>query len=57
MLKEHGFQNVHIAPFDFLHPSIPKFLIPLVKRLGFMAEHTPLLREISGSLLIMASKR
>ena len=56
MLEEHGFQNVHVAPFDFLHPNTPKFLIPLVKRLGFIAEKTPLLREISGSLLITANK-
>jgi len=56
MLEEHGFQNVHVTPFDFLHPSTPKFLIPLVKKLGFIAEKTPLLREISGSLLITAHK-
>ena len=56
MLEEHGFQNVHVAPFDFLHPNTPKFLIPLVKRLGFIAEKTPLVCEISGSLLITANR-
>jgi len=56
MLEEHGFANVRVAPFDFLHPSTPKALIPLVQKLGFIAEKTPLVREISGSLLITAHK-
>lgn len=56
MLEAHGFQNIRVAPFDFLHPSTPKFLIPLVKPLGFIAEKTPLLCEISGSLLITANR-
>ena len=56
MLEAHGFENVRVAPFDFLHPNTPKCLIPLVRKLGFIAEKTPLLREISGSLLITANK-
>jgi SAM-dependent methyltransferase len=56
MLEAHGFENVRVAPFDFLHPNTPKGLIPLVKKLGYIAEKTPLLREISGSLLITANR-
>jgi len=55
-LLAHGFTNVQIVPFDFLHPSTPKCLIPFVKQLGFLLEKTPILREISGSLLITAEK-
>jgi len=37
---------------DFLHPSVPPILIPVVKAGQFLAEHTPLIRCLSGSLWI-----
>lgn len=51
-----GFKNVSIAPFDFVHPSIPRIMLDwLVPLLNFI-EKLPLLREIGGSLVIRASK-
>jgi SAM-dependent methyltransferase len=55
-LREAGFANVSIRPFDFLHPLVPRPLIPLVRGVGAVMEHVPLLREIAGSLLISADR-
>jgi len=33
-LRRHGFTDIRIAPFDFLHPLIPRRAIPAVARLG-----------------------
>jgi 2-polyprenyl-3-methyl-5-hydroxy-6-metoxy-1,4-benzoquinol methylase len=56
LLKSLGFTGVCITPFDFLPPITPRPLIPLVKALGYGAEVLPGLREISGSLHIVARK-
>jgi len=55
-LRRHGFAEVRIAPFDFLHPLTPRRAIPAASRLAFAAEAIPLLREIAGSLLITATR-
>jgi 2-polyprenyl-3-methyl-5-hydroxy-6-metoxy-1,4-benzoquinol methylase len=55
-LRRHGFADIRIAPFDFLHPLIPRRAIPALARLGAAAERTPLLRELAGSLLITAAR-
>ena len=51
-----GFMNVNVTPFDFLHPAVPAPLIAIVDRVGRWVERVPVLREISGSLLISGSK-
>ena len=55
-LQDVGFQQVIITPFDWLHPAVPKKLINLVSRMGYIIEKIPLLCEFSGSLLISAVK-
>lgn len=55
-LREAGFVNIEIIPFDWLHPSIPGALIPLVKALGALFEKLPIIREFAGSLIISAKK-
>ena len=55
-LASHGFRDIAITPFDFLHPMTPQPLIPMVRGLGDFIEKVPLLREISGSLFIAARK-
>lgn len=55
-LRSVGFQHVSIQPFDFLHPIVPRPLIGVVDAVGRAVEKIPLLREISGSLLIRAVK-
>ncbi len=39
---------------DFLHPKVPRLMIPLVKAGQFVAERLPLVRRWSGSLYIHA---
>ena len=57
VLQRYGFVEVEVKPFDWLHPWTPSLLINAVKHLGEILENTTLIREISGSLLIVASKR
>ena len=53
-LKQTGFQEVEIVPYDFLHPSVPFPLISPISHLGRILERIPLVREIAGSLIIGA---
>jgi len=55
-LKTLGFTAISVVPFDFLHPWTPDRLIPAVAAAGKVLEHTPLLKEIAGSLVISARK-
>ena len=55
-IEQHGFVKVQITPFDFLHPGIPKFLIPIIKPLCTIMEHIAIIAEIAGSLYIRAEK-
>jgi len=57
LMSRHGFQDVEISHFDFLHPFTPKILIPLVKKIGYVVENLPILKHIAGSLLISATKK
>lgn len=56
ILKNIGFSKVVVKNYDFLHPSTPDFLISAVENMGIILEKTPLVKEISGSLLIWAQK-
>ncbi len=55
-LGAHGFADIRITPFDWLHPAIPKPLIPPVRLFGALLEKIPLAREFSGSLIIVARR-
>lgn len=55
-LRKYGFENIHILPFDFLHPQTPKILIQTIKLIGGVVEHIPVISEIAGSLFIKAEK-
>jgi len=56
MLNDAGFSQVQVMPFDFLHPAIPRQLINPVIAISKIAEKTPLLKAIAGSLFIQAVK-
>ena len=56
LLRRHGFVDVQVRPFDFLHPNLPGSMVPSLERLCLLLEHIPLLREIAGSLHIRAAK-
>jgi len=55
-LRRAGFDAVKVRPFDFLHPGLPAFLLPPMRALNAVLEKTPLVREISGSLEIVARR-
>ncbi len=55
-LQGIGFTNITVQPFDFLHPAVPSKLIKSVLAIGNVAENTPFLKEIAGSLFIKANK-
>lgn len=55
-LRVHGFKNIKIHPFDWLHPAVPAALISAVENTGSVLEKIPLLREFAGSLLISCRK-
>jgi len=55
-LRTAGFGRVHIKPFDFLHPGTPRAVMRAVDAAGQIVEAIPLVREISGSLLVLAYK-
>jgi SAM-dependent methyltransferase len=52
LLRQTGFQELLITPFDWLHPATPVRLVETMRRLGFLLEKIPIIREFSGSLLI-----
>lgn len=55
-LQSAGFVRCEVKPFDFLHPLVPRFAMGVVERLGRSLERTPVLREIAGSLCVVAHK-
>lgn len=55
-LRRTGFTDIRITPFDWLHPAIPRPLIGWIGRVGALLEKIPIIREISGSLLIVARR-
>jgi 2-polyprenyl-3-methyl-5-hydroxy-6-metoxy-1,4-benzoquinol methylase len=53
-LRQAGFLDIAIEPFDWLHPFTPKPLIGAVRLIGAFLEAVPGAREFSGSLAIGA---
>jgi SAM-dependent methyltransferase len=56
LLEETGYRDVHVDPFDFLHPKIP---VRWINRMGALAdflENVPVISEFAGSLYIRAIK-
>jgi ubiquinone/menaquinone biosynthesis C-methylase UbiE len=56
LLESLGYSNVRVKNYDFLHPLTPESYIDKMRRLSGILEKTPLVKEISGSLLIYAEK-
>jgi SAM-dependent methyltransferase len=56
LLKETGFGDVRIDPFDFLHPKTAGFLVNRMNGLGHFLENVPVISEFAGSLYIRAIK-
>jgi 2-polyprenyl-3-methyl-5-hydroxy-6-metoxy-1,4-benzoquinol methylase len=56
LLKETGFRDVQIHPFDFLHPKTPFPFVNGLNAIGCFLEHVPVVSEFAGSLYIRAVK-
>lgn len=56
LLRETGFRQVRITPFDFVHPRVPAAVIPAIEAIGNLLEKLPVISEVAGSLLIRAVK-
>ena len=55
VLEKFGFLDVQVVPFDFLHPGTPEPLIPIFQTGSRLLGRIPLIREIAGSLQIIAT--
>jgi len=55
-LKETGFVDIIVEPFDFLHPQAPASLLFVAERLASFLEKIPLAREFAGSLILQGRK-
>lgn len=56
LLREIGFKEIDVRPFDFLHPIIPSNLVDFFDNIGKAIETMLVLKEFSGSLSISAIK-
>ena len=54
--SNHGFCHIETVPYDIIHPRTPKFLIRWLQSAAIVFEHTPILRELCGTLYISARK-
>jgi dolichol-phosphate mannosyltransferase len=54
--SHQGFVNIDVIPYDIVHPLTPRFLVRWIRDLAFFLEHSPLIREICGTLYIWAKK-
>ena len=55
-LLHAGFNDVAVTPFDFIHPSVPEFLLGYLENSLYFLERIPLMKEFAGSLIITANK-
>jgi ubiquinone/menaquinone biosynthesis C-methylase UbiE len=56
VLRDAGFVQIRVDPFDFLHPATPAGWLDKVAAFGRRLEGIPLVREIAGSLLMQARR-
>lgn len=56
LLKDAGFEKYKVVNYDFVHPTTSKELFPRAKRISNTLEKIPLVKELSGSLIIWAKK-
>jgi dolichol-phosphate mannosyltransferase len=54
--SQQGFVDVDIIPYDIIHPLTPRFLLSSLQSLAFVMEHTPVVKELCGTLYVWAKK-
>lgn len=57
LLRNNGYINTKVFPYDFLHPVVPKPLVGIVNNIGKVVEKVPVLKEIAGSVIIYGEKK
>lgn len=55
-LTETGFKDMVVRNYDFLHPKTPERMIDALIKASNFLEKIPLVKELSGSLVIWAKK-
>jgi dolichol-phosphate mannosyltransferase len=56
MASRQGFTEIDVIPYDIIHPRTPRSLVHGLQSVAFIAEHTPIVREMCGTLYIRARK-
>ena len=56
MASHQGFTHVDITPYDIIHPMTPSWLVGTLQALAWVLEHTPIIRELCGTLYIWGKK-
>jgi dolichol-phosphate mannosyltransferase len=56
MASRQGFTEIDVIPYDIIHPRTPRSLVYSFQSVAFIAEHTPVIREMCGTLYIRARK-
>jgi len=56
LLKGIGYKKISVENFDFLHPFMPDFVVDKIEGPLRWLEEIPIIKEVSGSLLISATK-
>ena len=54
--SHQGFTNLEIIPYDIVHPRTPQSAVRMLQASAFILEHTPLIKELCGTLYIWAKK-
>ena len=55
-LRVYKYKNIEVTAFDFLHPSLPGFSLPIMIPFTDFLDKTPFISEIAGSLYIKCQK-
>jgi SAM-dependent methyltransferase len=55
-LSRNDFTHVEIIPYDLVHARTPASLVRYIRKLAFILEHVPVIREFCGTLYIWAKK-
>lgn len=56
LASHQGLTHLEIIPFDIIHPLTPRSIVHLLQSVAFFFEHTPLVRELCGTLYIWGKK-
>jgi SAM-dependent methyltransferase len=56
MMEEAGFVDIEVRRFLFTYKELPGFLLPVMKAVDFVLEHTPLIRKASAIIMVKGKK-